>query len=180
MADPTSGVQALVAREARDTPQSYTRLLEYASLNPEERMPTALAKRWGITYQSVFDTLKKYKFKERVKPWDAHMATTVTTAMVESVHEHTRELVAEHVRIWADVRGIGRKALDRLLENDGEDLSPTQALAFLEAAFKAERLLQGAATEHVAVVARGLDTSALDIDEMRELKRLLNKAGAGG
>jgi hypothetical protein len=79
--------------------------------------------------------------------------------------------------MWAKVRGVGEAALDRLLEDGGESLSPRDALAFLEAAFKAERLIHGAATEHIAVAVRALDTSGLSTEELRTLRALLAKTG---
>ena len=171
---------ALIPRLETDTSLAYSRLLDYASRDAGERKYAALARAWRVSVQTATTTVQRYQFAERVRAWDAHLAAATTEAMTKAVDEETRDLVRKHVQMWADVRNVGRKALDRILLNNGEDLSPTQALAFLDAAFKAERLLQGAATEHVAVVAKGLDTSALSMDELRTLRALLAKAGAGG
>lgn len=170
----------VIPRQDSDTDIAYRRLLQYATWQPDDRAFASAARKWGIEVSSAATMIKRYDFRERVRAWDAHLAAATTEAMTKAVDEETRDLVRKHVQMWADVRNVGRKALDRILLNNGEDLSPTQALAFLDAAFKAERLLQGAATEHVAVVAKGLDTSALSMDELRTLRALLAKAGAGG
>lgn len=175
----TIRLHELLPRRDTDTDLSYERLCDYSQVHPSERKVKHLAKRWGVKYGAAHLAIQRGDFRQRVLAYDDAMAEATTTAMRESVHEHTRDLVKTHVEMWADVRDIGRKALDRILENDGEDLSPTQALAFLEAAFKAERLLQGAATEHVAVAVRALDTSSLSMEELREMSRLLHKCGAG-
>lgn len=166
----------LIRRQPEDSDLDYARLLEYAGLPGSQRDPAALGARWGMTRGSVIGQIRGWAL--RVEPWDLHLQRQVTAAMVTAVEETTRELAAEHARIWADVRAVGRRVLDRLLESDGEDLSPSQALAFLDTSFKAERLIAGESTAHVGVAIRALDLGALSLGEQRQLRELLAKAGA--
>lgn len=163
----------------RESTASHARLLTWAGLPSDERRPSVACLRWGITMERLRYVMNTYRWEERVVPWDDYLARLVTSTMVDSLEQTTRDLAREHVELWAKVRRVGTMALDRLLEDKGESLSPSQALAFLEAAFKGERLIHGAATEHVSVAVRALDTSGLSTDELRQLRALLAKTGVG-
>ena len=163
----------------RESAAGYDRLILWAGLPSDQRRPDVACTRWGITPERLRYTMRTYRWEERVVPWDDYLARLVTSTMVDSLEQTTRDLAREHVELWAKVRQVGTMALDRLLEDQGESLTPTQALAFLEAAFKGERLIHGAATEHVSVAVRALDTSGLSTDELRQLRTLLAKTGVG-
>jgi len=169
----------LIPMLPRETVASHDRLILWAGLPSDQRRPDVACARWGITTERLRYTMRAFRWEERVVPWDDYLARLVTSTMVDSLEQTTRDLAREHVELWAKVRQVGTMALDRLLEDQGESLTPTQALAFLEAAFKGERLIHGAATEHVAVAVRALDTSGLSTDELRQLRALLAKTGVG-
>lgn len=163
----------------RETKANHDRLLTWAGLPGDERRPDVACLRWGVTGVRLRYIMSTYRWEERVVPWDDYLARLVTSTMVDSLEQTTRDLAREHVELWAKVRRVGTMALDRLLEDQGESLTPSQALQFLEAAFKGERLIHGAATEHVSVAVRALDTSGLSTDELRQLRALLAKTGVG-
>ncbi len=177
MSDPTMTPRDLIPQLPRETPAMYERLLAWALLHEDERRTSVACRRFGITETSLRQSLKAGDWSTRVRPWDEYLARLVTSTMVDALEETTRDLARRHTEMWAKVRGVGEAALERLLESEGEGLSPRDALAFLEAAFKGERLIHGAATEHVAVAVRALDTSSLTTDELRTLRALLARTG---
>ena len=177
MSNPTLTPRDLIPPLPRETTAGHDRLLLWAGLPSDQRRPDVACARWDITTVQLRRTMSAYRWEERVRPWDDYLARLVTSTMVDSLEQTTRDLAREHVELWAKVRQVGTMALDRLLLDRGESLTPTQALAFLETAFKGERLIHGAATEHVAVAVRALDTTGLSVDELRTLRALLAKTG---
>jgi hypothetical protein len=169
-----------ILQQSRESDISYSRLLAWAASSAEERRPSAVAAREGVQESHVRDAMRRHRWAERVAPWDDYLTRLVTQTMTTALDETTRDLAKRHVDMWARVREVGEMALARLLDDRGESLTPSQALAFLDAAFKGERLIHGAATEHVAVAVRALDMSGLSTDELRQLRALLAKTGVDG
>lgn len=166
----------LVPRLEGEQESEYRRILDFCLVPHDKRTSEHLGLRWSISQSAVKKCIKKYTI--RANPWDMYMQGKTTQATLEAYASEGVSLAQQHTQMWGKVKEIGMKAMDKILNDpNGLDLiSPKDALAFVDAAFKADRLLAGESTENLAVNhAMVMDTSTLTLEEKKQLRLLLLK-----
>jgi len=167
-----------VSREEGEPELEYKRLIDFCMVPELERTPKLLGKRWNLSENQVSNRM--VRFTRRAQPWKNHLDTLVTKACVESYIDQGISLAEEHTKMWNDVREVGKRVINRLLSDPNFLLtvSPKEALAFLDASFKADRLLAGESTSNVSMNAMLLDTTSLSLQEKKDLHALILKSQA--
>jgi len=164
-----------IGREEGESELEYKRLIDFCLVPDIERNSKYLGKRWNLSESQVNNRLPR--FNRRAQPWKEHLDSLVTKACVESYIEQGISLAEEHTRMWNDVREVGKRVIHRLLSDPNflDTVSPKEALAFLDASFKADRLLAGESTSNVSMNAMLLDTTKLSLQEKKDLHALILK-----
>lgn len=125
-----------------------------------------------ISPQRVYQIAKSWGWDDRVEAYD----NWLQGAEDKVLYEGREQLAREHLEVIRKARAVADEALTTLLQSlrevDSEtEISPRDALAFLEKAVTLERLVTGEATDRVET----FDLSKLTGDEAEKLLETLEK-----
>jgi hypothetical protein len=157
-------------RQPFDTDASYAIFQDFLALKPPRNL-TALPR-------GVVDPSRAWRINmgwdARAAAWDAHLATL----RLEAAERVTTAMAERHARLGYRVSRFAEGQLERLrraaeaLPEDLPRLNDGQILRYLETGIRIEREAAGVAD----APKEELDTTKLDVDELRTLRELLAKA----
>jgi hypothetical protein len=138
----------------------------------ELRNKAEVAREMKISPQRVYQIAKSWSWNERVEAYD----NWLQGAEDKVLYEGREQLAREHLEVIRKARSVANEALTALLqslrrEGSKTEISPRDALAFLEKAVTLERLVTGEATDRVET----FDLSKLTGDEAEKLLETLEK-----
>jgi hypothetical protein len=138
----------------------------------ELRNKAEVAREMKISPQRVYQIAKSWGWNERVEAYD----NWLQGAEDKVLYEGREQLAREHLEVIRKARAVADEALTALLqslrkEGSETEISPRDALAFLEKAVTLERLVTGEATDRVET----FDLSRLTGDEAEKLLETLEK-----
>jgi len=138
----------------------------------ECRNKAQVAREMRISSGRVYQIAKFWYWNDRIEAYDNWLQGAEDKVLFEG----REQLAREHLEVIRKARSVADEALTSLLKSlreasDENQISPRDALAFLEKAVTLERLVTGEATDRVET----FDLSRLSGDEAEELLKTLEK-----
>lgn len=112
---------------------------------------------------------------ERAKAWDDQLAKRARMAQERATESKAAKLARQQLEVWELALGLAKRKLKAMAKADpnGSTASVHEAIRAAKEATHAQRLILGEVTERVEAKA---DLSKLTLEELREAKRLRDKA----
>ncbi len=135
----------------------YDRFEQYRAAGPS-RSITSIYKAWRVTrgYEKLrysaypgswVRASNRWNWKERAEAWDEHRRQLDYIAE-QAAHDEMRR---RHADIGKALQGVGAQAMQRLQQNKGAELEPSDARLFLKDGIGIERTARGLPVELVAL-----------------------------
>ncbi len=166
------------ARQPFDGELGWSLFSDYLML-PLPRKTQELAKRRGLAWTQIETLAAEGHWKARAAYWDDHLAE-IRTSTIERVTEETAEEVAKRqLSLTRAMQRLAAAEIAALERAQGPDAMPgtipaRDAMRFAVNGIRLERLIMGESTDRTETIP---DVSGLSLEELREARRLQEKAG---
>jgi hypothetical protein len=166
-------------RQPCDTEIGWLLFQDYLAL-PRPRSIRALSHKGGPLSWTQLETLAwENGWTLRAALYDGHLDRLRQETIEKEVQETAKETAKRHVRQARKAVALAGLELDKLLDAAKQSpmpgiISPRDVIRFLALGIRSERLALGDATD---VVENRVDLSKFNAEELRELRKLQEKAG---
>lgn len=115
----------------------------------------------------------------RVTAFDKHFDSVSLEERERTLRMASRDLAIDHALMLADAGELVQRELRKLVNVSRETelhglMKPAEVIKLLDTTIKLDRLVRGESTENIK---EEVDISKLSLEEVRELSRLMRKAG---
>lgn len=163
-------------RQAGETEKAYLAFCQYRDTPQGERSVRQLAAKAGVRSKVWHGWSSKYSWVARAAAWDDWLDSLRRRETENAVKRAARR----HIRLSRQLQELAGvelvKLADRSEKGDVPVMRARDIPRALDVSVKLERLAMGEATDRVE---GKLDFSKLSMDELQELKALMNKAKKG-
>lgn len=163
-------------RQPDESEEAWLAFRAYRDMPPEQR----LIRRTAVKSVAVLTRwYRDHDWIGRCKAFDAHVDSVSVEERKRILEMASRDLAYDHALMLADARELVTRELGKLVSvsRDSEMhglLKPSEVIKLFETTVKLDRLVRGESTENIR---EEVDISKLSLDEVRELGRLMRKAG---
>ncbi len=164
-------------RQPAETEEAWLAFRAYRDMPPEERQIRRTAAKAISTLSRWY---RDHNWDERVKAHDAVMDKISVEERKKIYERSAREIAIDHMEILADLRDIAKTELALFADSMRQQsmpgsIKPRDLVRFVEVGIKMDRLVRGETTENVGTT--DLDVSKLSLQEVKDLEKLMRKAG---
>ncbi len=166
-------------RQPFDTDETFLWFVAYRDCIPPRRLDRIRVGQPGKVAPPLQQLLEWYNtgaWRERAEAWDKHIDTLKQGEREELVKREAKIAAVEELEIVKESRELLRRELDKMLRtsmsSETETLRVGELNKLMENVIKHGRLLRGESTEKTEVI----DLSGLDLEDLRKLKALKEKA----
>jgi hypothetical protein len=168
-------------RQPAESQEAWLAFRAYRDMPPENRLLSRTAARATETLSRWY---RDHNWASRVLAYDKEFDSISVEERKKAFAMAARDVALEHMLILADARELVQREVQKLVmaSRDGDApglMRPAEVRKLLETTVKLDRLVRGDTTENVGV-KDSVDVSKLTIDEVRQLEKLMRKAGAAG
>ena len=147
---------------------------------PGRRVKKNVAELEGVDQRDLARWSAEHSWRERATLYDMHLdslALELTEKNIRAMHaRHARSARLLQRFAGTEIGKLAAKAEERT-HDPVDDAKPADVARIMDTGIKLERLASGEATERTEH-SDGLDLSKLDVEELKMLKRLKEKASA--
>lgn len=145
------------------------------SLEGLGRLTVALGPPGGYAYDTLRTWSQDWLWFPRARAFDEHLARRARRAQERATESKAAKLARQQLRVWELALGLAKRKLEAMAKADpnGSTASVHEAIRAAKEATHAQRLILGEVTERVEAKA---DLSKLSLEELREARRLRDKA----
>lgn len=164
-------------RQPTESEEAWLAFRAYRDMPPEQR----ILRRTAVKSVEVLSRwYRDHNWTDRCKAFDSYVDHVSIEERKRILEMASRDLAVDHALMLADARELVSRELGKLVSVSRDSelhglLKPAEVIKLFDTTIKLDRLVRGESTENIK---EEIDVSKLSLDEVRELGRLMRKAGA--